>query len=314
MTSSHQRILLSKDFVREKIRSIETLLDYREIARSMDKGFIDQAIFYIFNELESKQKQYSDSNLSNVFDVLKMNFENTFFDYSVQNKPLNQLSFNYLSNVELYSWEKAQELLEDISLFISYFSPEGALTTELSKNSLKITIKTSPEKISTSFREQVYSYFKSMLSKNILLTFRLRNNNRIEFFWDFEPSGSCMAKFDLEKDSGYLIDSYFFKYSCTEERFRKFGKHNIIFFNKNGKIEKLEQSPHKFKNDLTNYNFYHFSFLFRPLSLILPNEFSLIEQQGSLFKSKSIEARNALQNTQKANQSLFIDLFDFFSL
>lgn len=297
-----------------KYKSIETLLDLRGLIDKEQMGFIDQAIFYL---LEEKKNQENSRELRNIKKFVAENIERQVQKFQIKNDMTSQVNFCLNSEVSLKTYNKIEPNLFEILELVDLFSPDSLVSINLSEKELCISFFPSSEALDLTknnrLRPKAYFLIRKLLSQNILFTYGLDLSNKVILSFNLEPIGTSFFRSDLDDNTGLYLDNYFSSYQASLNKLEKLRKHLVFIFDKKGRIIKEDKIPksilQSYKDSDFGYSIFHFSFLFRPISMIIPKGNSTGE---SLRPYESNEARNA-GISRISDEKVFINLFNLFS-
>jgi hypothetical protein len=173
------------------------------------------------------------------------------------------------------------------------------------------------------FREKCYRLSRKLLSQNIIPTFSVRkkksNRDRLRLLFDYTQlsNQSYYEVSWLSRGVKFQIAETLGPYRIGREKFIKLGQHQIIHINNKLEFQKTIESSSEFPIPKDS-EILHFSFLFRPVSLIIPGrrKFFPMKEKEFFASDTGPSGRSAFfgeQDVETKYQFLKIDsqtLFD----
>lgn len=266
------------------------LMGLKLIADNKNQAFLDQILFHINevnhsmgkfpvgidNKLESLRKSIVDS-LSTHFEKMLLSTE----DLSSMNIGTLRIERNLTSLNNLVCAQS--EIIEMVGLFPF----RGSLSIGIKEERLELSGFLNWEKWSKDLKLDVYRLLRLLISKRIIPTYELdrtkdgKRSFDLKLVFDFSNNPNEVFLVDLTEKNGlfFTLSNVFANYAFNPS-YEFENKHPCVEIHKDLSITKWEQIP---ANYLENYSsnpkskgIYHFHFLFRPFSIIIPNKGKLI--------------------------------------
>ncbi len=163
-------------------------------------------------------------------------------------------------------------------------------------------------------REEIYKLTRLLFAKKSILTFELQDEGN-KFFLTIVVDfmiGETYRVVEMADEFGMdlVIDSLFDKF-ITEKR--QIGAHNIIEISEHFSINSLWGVPTQLDKSV---DLYHFNFLFRPVSLIIPRGgkfFSLKNKKDLIHTGSGYSVTGWDIKTCDCKPKYYLDLFSIFN-
>ncbi len=280
-------------------KSLEVLEDLRVLSPSSSDRLLDQLDYYLNHIQTPNGTNSSDNTFNKIVDVLdnqvKFIIENF---YKVRPEIKNLQIENSIEEKNL----KARELLFDnIDLVLKaadVLGLMGNLAFKISASEVSLTGLVNLEDISEAKKINIYKLTRMFLKKKILFTYKLVKS-------DSAQGGLAIELlFDLAHLSGPIrtSDNFFLfnqlnKYEIDFEKFYKLKTHFALEITDEMHLIKYKSISDAVKLSKCNKIIVHFPFLFRHISLIIPNREEF--------------AKNS--NSKKLNELVAFDFFSIFN-
>ena len=307
-----------KNYQNDYEQSIKTLEDIQRLSEYSLAPLVSR-VYYHLSEIKRK----TDSNqlsLVNPYEtvnkVLDEKFESILAEFFHNNIKCKNYTFEKKTEkLVLDKWNLILEIIPEFLSVVSLFNFMGEVGVVLDHKKILISGNVLEDGQLELGRTFIYQMTRKLIKHRVLMTFSLNKSeksglNRLELKADisFDKNLHYNVKFSPNPAKNYLIgfSNIFSNYSLSEMEIENLEKHNII------ELENDLSVKHTFGKVDSNHlkqsgkELLHFSFIFRPVSIILP-------MRGVLSKNSSIKA---LENREQdvSNQFHIIDFFSLFNL
>ena len=271
-------------------KGLDTLMDIQQLSDQSMTKVLEQAFFY-FSEIKRKADVISINNISkyeSLRSTLKNHFNNILIEHFSNKKKYK--GFNLVENfqeLDLDSWNSLLALLPDVMGVVDLINYHGGVDINLSSSELKFSGFVLENNHLEMNRRLIYSLTRSLMNQEVLLTFKITDSEKkglkkLEITADYSKFNSLDYCFDISENGNIFkvkLSGIVSKYILSKADFDKIGEHTIYEILSNGDIKKrvLDQET----IDYSSKEILHFSFLFRPISIILP-------MKGSFQNSSAI--------------------------
>jgi hypothetical protein len=289
-------------------QAIGYLDDLNQFGGHHQRTIIRQIQFELINE-KIKSESLSWSQNKRLFRYLRTNFLNQWRNRLLQETQVSKVKFEFKqsSNLSSTHWNYFLETSNLIKELCLLFNLNHTLVIQFTPTNMVIKSHVGPEQWNESIKTEVYRLSRILLQKKSLLTYRLSeteqfNNIGLELVIDFsdlifqQRKELYKVNFQTNKISAFLspvLKNY--QVSHEEALANKF-PHKIIRVNESMDVEQCSQlKPEHLLGDVCVI---HFSFLFRPVTILLP-------RAGVIVSGTEIDRSTSL----KSQSTQFIDLF-----
>lgn len=294
-------------------KSIHAIEDASLIADISLSPVLNRSLFHL---KKARETIHNDKEI--VLPVVNKYLERNFNDYIeqiVKKYNFSQTLFvNNLKNKDVYSWESILFCLPFLSELVSVLKLENELIIKLENSKIIFESYISNEQEVLSSRKTVYAITRKLLSLNIILTYEtLITDGKCRLLLTFDCSFDKESFFvvDFSKRFNFLLgtQSNLVNYLCDHTYFLDMEKSFCLEITDEMKLINYGVSDHKKFKQKTNCSFLHIAFLFRPLSIIIPNKGSLM----NLSQIYTYTGSDQSVDINKTNKILFktIDIFEF---
>ena len=299
-------------------QSLNTLEDIQRLSEYSLAPLVNRVYFHL-----SEIKRKADSNqlsLVNPYEtvnkVLDEKFETILADFFQTNSKCK--SYTFEKNTEklvLNKWNLILEIIPEFLSVVSLFNFLGEVNVKLDHKKILICGNVLEDGQLELGRTFIYQMTRKLIKHKVLMTYSLNKSeksglNRLELKADisFDESILYNVKFSPNPAQNYLVgfSNIFYNYSLPEEGIDTLEDHNII------ELENDLSVTHTFGKIQSNHlkqsgkELLHFSFIFRPVSIILP-------MRGVLSKNSAIRTLDSREQ-DVSNQFHIIDFFSLFNL
>ncbi len=309
------------NYLEDYEKSLSTLEDIQLLSEFSLAPLIGRVYFHI-----SEMKRKADAgqlSLVNPFhkvnEVLEEKFQNIISDF-FSSKPKYK-SFEYIKKVEkidLKKWNAILAMIPEVLSVVSLFNFHGTVTTYLDEAQFLVSGLILEEGQVELSRKIIYSITRKLLKEKILLTFKIHKSDRtglfkLELRADISHDEELLykTKFNRKDQESYLIgfSNVFQNYRASIEDIAHSGEHNIIELKNDLTINHYVGIPDFESLEFSRKEILHFSFIFRPVSIILPMRGSIVKDSSLRNSSKSF-----VEDHREHDVSKYYQTIDFFSL
>lgn len=301
--------------------SLATLEDIQLLSEFSMSPLIGRA-YYHLSELKRKADANSLGQVAHydmVAKVLDEKFESIcteFFSNKAKFK-----SFEYsksTAKIDLKKWNLIFEVIPEVLSIVSLFNFHGTMETRLDESRLLISGMILEDGHLQMNRKFIYVVTRKLLRQKVLLTFNLEKTARTGLFKldlkvdiSHDESLAYKVNFKTNKEN-YLVgfSNIFCHYRSLLEDVQSVGEHHVIEVNSDLTVKHYFGVPDLSRLESANKEILHFSFLFRPVSIILPMKGNLSTDSFS----RSLSSNQDDEYKREQNVSTYYRTIDFFSL
>lgn len=306
-----------------RYKSIETLLELRGLIDKEQRMFIDQAIHFLYQEDRQNFKSLSQDKFENIRKNAISLLKENLFEFVKQNPNLTQINFNETAQLDLESLNTMDPVWPSVLNLIAQFNPCGSIAIEYVNKKMEISFTFDSNSFDlrekTSLRPLAYKVQKQLLAKNIIMTYRIIGEDRLSFLVDLSSKFTQYQKVSLDNDVSLIFDNYFSGYEASLDLIISLGRHLVFVIDKSGQVYRETRISERDKSLFTDSKYdnqiFHYPFLFRPISIIIPRGKRLVRQSmevAALEFDNNFEARNA-ETFKLSKNSVFVNFFKLFS-
>lgn len=301
-------------------KSLETLEDIQYLSAFSLSPLIGRAYFHL-----SEMKRKADaanfgiaSNYDAVSNVLDEKLASILDDFFIEKCKFKGLNYTKSTDkIDLKKWNLILEALPEILSIVSVLSFHGVMDVDLNENHLNISGTILEDAQLDVNRKFIYVVTRKLLRKKILLTFKGEKTVRTGLF-------KLTLNVDISHDEGFVYrlpfkptphKNYLVGFSNVMANYRvqfdqisKIGEHQIIEVSNELTVKNYMGIPNLSRIESANKEILHFSFLFRPISIILPMRGTL--SIDTLFRTSNVNE----EEENKHDVSVSYRTIDFFSL
>ncbi|WP_372652470.1 hypothetical protein [Halobacteriovorax sp.] len=312
---------MAKNLNRDFQQGMQTLEDIQALGEYNLSPLIDQAAFH-FSEVHRKA-EFSFENLnsySKVQSFLEKTIDNLITAYTLRDEVTHQVLIQKkYENMSLESWNRLLEVLPTSLHILNIFKFVGTQNMQISRKGIKVRGLIKTDETIIKFREIVYRSSRKLLEQNSILTYSIEELDDERLCWleinvDMEHDENLSYNVDFSETLGMKLgfSNIFEKYKLSNEEASKLPRHLIIEISPDLNISKYYRIPDHYTTDSNSKEMLHFSFLFRPVSIIIPKS-GLLEKRP--FKANCEDTGSGLEQQEVKNQiSSNYRYIDFFSL
>ena len=252
--------------------------------------------------------------------VLDEKFESIFNEFFSNKAKFKSFNYNKETDkIDLKKWNLIFETIPEILSVVSLFNYHGPIETNLNEGRLLISGLIRDDGCFDINRKFIYVVTRKLLRQKVLLTFNLEKSARtgllkLDLKIDISHDESLVYKVNFKVNSyeNYLIgfSNVFCHYRTLIENVKSIGEHHVIEVGSDLNIKHFFGVPDLSRLESANKEILHFSFLFRPISIILPMKGNL----STDYFSRSLSSNHDDEQKREQNVSTYYRTIDFFSL
>ncbi|GAB4015080.1 MAG: hypothetical protein Fur0010_13740 [Bdellovibrio sp.] len=201
--------------------------------------------------------------------VLENELDAIVLEFAEKQKDLGLINFSIEENISIDNWNRIISSSRKILNLIALMNPKGQCDFTFGHNGFEIIVAELGEFDIDQVRPRAYALTREFLDQSMIFTFDVRENSLVEFSlrWD-EDNNELLVFYNLEKKLEIGMPALLSKFVIESQNLSKRGQHLVYTFDQDFNFRRVE-------NDVTpelssTVTVLHFSFLFRPLSLIIP--------------------------------------------
>lgn len=322
MQNRHAQKSFERSYQEEFEKSLNTLEDIQLLSEFSLSPLIGRAYFHL-SEMKRKADEVSLGLVSNydaVAKVLDEKFESIFMEFFSNKSKYKKFDYyKATSKIDLKKWNLILEAIPEILSVVSLFNYHGAIEARLDDNRLLVTGMILEDGQLEMNRKFIYVVTRKLLRQKILLTFNLEKTARdglfkLELKVDISHDDNLAYRVNFKvtpKENYYVgFSNVFCQYRALLEDIKKVGEHNVIEVMNDLSVKHFFGIPDLTRLDSANKEILHFSFLFRPVSIILPMKGNLSTDSYS----RSLASSQDDNYTREQDVSTYYRTIDFFSL
>lgn len=308
-----------KEIYREFVHGMQTLEDIQALGENHLNPLIDRAAFHI-GEIHRKA-EFSFENLNEydkVKDFLEKTIDQLLTNYTLKDLGAKQVLFQKkYESMSLANWNKLLTVLPISLHVVSVFKFLGTQNILLSDKGIKFRGLIKTDDSITKFRELVYKGTRKLLKEQTILTYKLEPLEDERMCWlelnvDMSHDENLSFCVDFREELGLWLgfSNIFDAYKISADQAKGLPRHLVIEVGEDLEIQKHYRIPDRYTGAIKDAEMLHFSFLFRPVSIIIPKKGRVINRAtlehirdtGSGLDQQEVE-------NQKYNSFRFIDFF-----
>ena len=302
--------------------SLSTLEDIQYLSEFSLSPLIGRAYFHL-SEIKRKADAISTGQVAQydlVAKVLDEKFESIFNEFFSNKAKFKSFNYNKETDkIDLKKWNLIFETIPEILSVVSLFNYHGPIETNLNEGRLLISGLIRDDGCFDINRKFIYVVTRKLLRQKVLLTFNLEKSARtgllkLDLKIDISHDESLVYKVNFKVNSyeNYLIgfSNVFCHYRTLIENVKSIGEHHVIEVGSDLNIKHFFGVPDLSRLESANKEILHFSFLFRPISIILPMKGNL----STDYFSRSLSSNHDDEQKREQNVSTYYRTIDFFSL
>ena len=312
---------LKLDYQDDYDKSLDSLMDIQILSEFTVSPLVGHAYFYL-----SEMKRKADllklgqlEHLTSIQAILEnklIEIFNIHFNESGRFKGYSLIKST--KNIDLKKWNHLFDNIPEILSLTTFFNYHGMVEVTIDEDRLEVSGHILVDENIEKNRKFIYVITRKLLRAKIIQTFTLEKSERAGLFKlvlksDISWSENLVYQvpFKISTNKNYVVgfSNVLYGYRKRADEVTKLSKHNII------EIDNMLNVSHRYDIldlkaiEFNNKELLHFSFLFRPVSIILPVKGSLVTDTYS----KILEDENK-RNQNVSNHFRSIDFFSLFNL
>lgn len=303
-------------------KSMSTLEDIQLLSEFSMSPLIGRAYFHL-SEIKRKADALSTGNsiqYDNISKILDEKLDSIFTDFFSNKSKFK--GYDHSKNthkIDLKKWNLVLEIIPEILSVVSLFNYHGSIESRFDENKIKFTGMILDDGHLEINRKFIYIVTRKLLRQKVLLTFDLEKTAKAGLFKltlnvDISHDETLVYRvnFKTAPKENYLVgfSNVFCQYRTSLDKILALGDHNIIEINHDLSLKHFFGVPDLSRLESANKEILHFSFLFRPVSIILPMKGNLSPES----LTKDFLARHDDVKNREQNVSTYYRTIDFFSL
>lgn len=317
---------MEKAFIKDFEQGLGTLDDIQTLGDVTLSPLITRVHFHM---CEIRRK--AEESVSSLEPFIKIsNYLEASVDTLFKNYLFNKFSgsqLNYQKNVKnfgLQEWEKVFTCLSPLLKVAEAMPFERRLLVQLNKNTINIKGKISGIEDIVKYRPMIYAATRKLLEAHCILTFDIKESKTfneddmydLELKVDISHNDSDIYALDLSEEKELLIgfSNTFHNYKLSPTEIKKLDRHLCIEVTEDLSVEKHYRVPDRISRDLEDKEFLYFSFLFRPVSIIIPKRGKLLSINSIRHFGDTGSGHSRRQQEVGAIKKFTYRYIDFFAL
>ncbi|OUR98632.1 hypothetical protein A9Q84_04235 [Halobacteriovorax marinus] len=312
---------MDKTLYQDFVHGIQTLEDIQALGDIHLTPLIDRATFHI-GEIHRKA-ELSLSNLDEYAKVktfLETTVDQLLTNYTLKDFGSHQVLFQKkFDSMSLKDWDKLLSVLPISLHIVSIFKFIGTQNIQLSSEGITFRGLIKTDQNITKYRELVYKATRKLLSHQSILTYKIDVLDDERMCWlelkiDTSHDENLSYCLDYRKKLGTWLgfSNIFEKYIIPHEQVKDLPRHLVIEINNELEVKTFYRVPDSYTKRFKDKEILHFSFLFRPISIIIPRKGCIINK-ATLRKIRDTGSGLEQQEVENRLKYLF-RYIDFFSL
>lgn len=240
-------------------------------------------------------------------------------------KPNNIIKFDFQNKIQfrnLALWDRILSLLPTFLTVASSFRYVGEVVFVIDEKTLQIKASAKISDNIEDKREEIYALTRRLLAEKAVLTFKIHNetNGRADIVLNLDISHNDFSIYalDLIEKQGLLLgfSNLFSNYRIEKNSVNSQVHHPCIEITEELEVIKRDYIPVELLTHDSSREIFHFPFLFRPLSLIIPIKGKIfpISYLGHLGVTGSGENEKSKRDSAHTDRKVHFSYIDFFSL
>ena len=303
-------------------KGLSTLEDIQLLSEFSLSPLIGRAYYYL-SEIKRKadEERFGVApSYHAVSRALDEKCESIFIDFFSDRNKYKKFEYSKSTDkMDLKKWNLVLETIPEILSIVSLFNYHGSVEANLDESRLLISGLILEDRRLELNRKFIYVVTRKLLRQKIILTFNLEKTARTGLFKldlkvDISHDDNLVYKvnFKVNPKQNYFVgfSNIFCQYRSKLEDVKKVGEHNVVEIENDLSLKHFFGIPDLTCLDSANKELLHFSFLFRPVSIILP-------MKGKLSTDVYLQSLASSQNFNydgEQDVSTYYRTIDFFSL
>jgi len=242
-----------------------------------------------------------------VKNLLERELDGLLLSFAEKNHSLQQVSVQVDRNQDIEAWNRNLTWTTKVLELVTLFQPQGNFACTMTANKLTLKFDRLGDFDVELVRPRSYSLTRELLDHQGMLTFNVLEDG-LEFVLCWEEHQNYLWVFqEAETGIHFALPKLISNYEITSESLAKKGKHLTYTFDRNFSLRETENLQNSEQKDAQTI--LHFSFLFRPVSFIIPYE-------GQILPATRIQGKPGWQplwSGQDVGQ-ISIQFIDWFKL
>ena len=258
---------------------------------------------------------------STALEIIKKSVEATFFN-ELSNVNIQNLNINFIGNSNIEFLCKFKNQVSSLVNVLNIFTISGPVDITFSENHVYTSFFVNDVKADLNSKSKLKDITNYFFTQELLLTFETvsvpKKGQLMVLDLDFCYDGEQFCIHRLNDKVKLTLPRFIESYEVKVKEDLPESKHLVIELTKDITLKLASRLPDYLDDSLTDVNhktkycLYHFPFLFRPISIIIPNE-DIDSTLGSTTKSERTGSVMAKPKTLRGEVlSGHIDFFDFF--
>lgn len=202
--------------------------------------------------------------------LLERELDGHILAFAEKNNSLNSVTVQVDRNQDIEAWNRNLTWAVKLLDLVTLFKPEGDFDCQMTGQRLSLRFERLGEFDVEMVRPRSYFLTRELLDNKGMLTFNVEENS-IEFNLSWEDHQNYLWVFqDQETGMHFALPQIIANYEIDSENLAKKGKHLTYTFDRNFSLRETENL--EFSEQKEAETILHFSFLFRPVSFIIPYE------------------------------------------
>ena len=256
-------------------QGIEALEDITHLGDVGLSPIVNRVYFYMSELKKKAEDNFAPRSPQNVEDFLGKAILKIAHEYLQKKNGITQVCFSKRTEgLELFKWNRLLEILPSVLSVINCFDYIGKIDLILHKSGLVVEGNVCYGQEIESNRQHVYTQFRKMVQNQSLLTFSIDDVGNDKYYKlklvaDVSHDWNKAYCVDLTDRCGIVlgISNIFEQYRL--EKSDDLGGHLCLRITDQLELRRYPQVPDDF-TPACGEEILHFSFLFRPVSLIIP--------------------------------------------
>lgn len=250
---------------------LKTLSSLNELVALVDTRNINKIseIYSRVNSLrEEMEKNLHLEKHPYVKELLEREFDSLVMDFADKNKSIKNLNILLEQSLELETWNKVLPALKKFFDLMTKLNPIGELNISVASNSVSVTVDSIGEFDIEFVRPRAYALTRELLDQSMIVTFNVEEN-AVKFKLHWQGNQNQILLFSNESsDMNIGFSACLSDYIIDEKTLTKKGDHLVYSIDQEFNFQRIQFDANT--DSFATSTILHFSFLFRPLSLIIP--------------------------------------------
>lgn len=259
------------------LQSMNIVEDICMLADDSLMPVLNRFSYHLFELNKELDRVSSVSTLGKIDQFLKSSVNGIVREFSLRQNDISRIDVEIQSGLDdLEKWNKLLEVLPTSLEIVSYFSWSGPIHVIFDMDGLKITGDILGNQDIEKHRPVIYRLSRRLFANKSLMTFRIDKSfgsdcSKLTMFVDLSHSEKSCYSIDLTETCGFHLgfSNIFEKYRFSPS-LANVGKHTCVEITKNITLKTYSGIPEGVDWCQSTREIIHFSFLFRPLSIIIP--------------------------------------------